>query len=41
MGFVIPIRVIIKGIDDNGFDEYSCLLRLSLIVCGYLNGFFS
>lgn len=38
MAFVIPISLIIKGIDNNGFDVYSCL-RLSLIVCG-LNEFF-
>lgn len=38
MAFVIPVSLIIKGIDNNGFDVYSCL-RLSLIVCG-LNEFF-
>lgn len=38
MTFVIPVSLIIKGIDNNGFDEYSCL-RLCLIVCG-LNEFF-
>lgn len=38
MAFVIPVSLIIKGIDNNGFDVYSSL-RLSLIVCG-LNEFF-
>lgn len=40
MAFVIPVSLIIKGIDNNGFDEYSCL-RLCLIVCGLNEFFFS